>query len=184
MATVSLCFLAQTYKHACDLLIKLYPFLNVVVQFGCWCFKLKNLFNLFSHCLNYFWPIFLSIPPENMRKSGSLIFSEVIKRQHWPKMGWAYIYWIKLLVQSKLFCWSQLCRKNVNLVIFKVTYQRGNEVLSRKTIFEYFTVQVLTMTYFILTNHWYSGNLEVNTQFLSQIDKLVQMIESPIFTCK
>ena len=33
---------------------------------------------------------------------------------------------------------------------------------------------------------WYSisGQLEVNVEFLIQIDKLVQLIESPIFTCK
>ena len=29
-----------------------------------------------------------------------------------------------------------------------------------------------------------SGQLEVNVEFLIQIDKLVQLIESPIFTCK
>jgi len=29
-----------------------------------------------------------------------------------------------------------------------------------------------------------SGDLEVNVDFLVQIDKLVQLIESPIFTCK
>ena len=29
-----------------------------------------------------------------------------------------------------------------------------------------------------------SGNLEVTVDFLTEIDKLVQLIESPIFTCK
>ena len=29
-----------------------------------------------------------------------------------------------------------------------------------------------------------SGNLEVTTQFLTEIDKLIQLIESPIFACK
>ena len=29
-----------------------------------------------------------------------------------------------------------------------------------------------------------SGDLEVTVEFLTEIDKLVQLIESPIFTCK
>ena len=29
-----------------------------------------------------------------------------------------------------------------------------------------------------------SGDLEVTVEFLMEIDKLVQLIESPIFTCK
>lgn len=30
----------------------------------------------------------------------------------------------------------------------------------------------------------FSGNLEVTVEFLTEIDKLVQLLESPIFACK
>lgn len=38
--------------------------------------------------------------------------------------------------------------------------------------------------HFSLTESFISGHLEVNVEFLIQIDKLVQLIESPIFTCE
>ena len=47
-----------------------------------------------------------------------------------------------------------------------------------------FNFQVILPSYLyslIIVN---SGHLEVNVDFLIQIDKLVQLIESPIFTCK
>lgn len=36
----------------------------------------------------------------------------------------------------------------------------------------------------ILWLEWISGNLEVTVDFLMEVDKLVQLIESPIFTCE
>ena len=43
---------------------------------------------------------------------------------------------------------------------------------------------VIIVTVISLDIHAISGQLEVNVEFLIQIDKLVQLIESPIFTCK
>lgn len=40
------------------------------------------------------------------------------------------------------------------------------------------------MLYRYLTQYKYSENIEVTVEFLTEIDKLVQLIESPIFTCK
>ena len=45
---------------------------------------------------------------------------------------------------------------------------------------------IFCTTYFMvfLDCVFISGHLEVNVEFLIQIDKLVQLIESPIFTCE
>ena len=43
---------------------------------------------------------------------------------------------------------------------------------------------ILTLVRCSLTETFISGHLEVNVEFLIQIDKLVQLIESPIFTCE
>lgn len=37
---------------------------------------------------------------------------------------------------------------------------------------------------FHFTNFRYSGDLEITVEFITEIDKLVQLIESPIFACK
>jgi hypothetical protein len=39
--------------------------------------------------------------------------------------------------------------------------------------------EILTQTFLYI-----SENIEVTVEFLTEIDKLVQLIESPIFTCK
>ena len=43
---------------------------------------------------------------------------------------------------------------------------------------------VLSAAHLILTRSSFSAEIEVTVDFLVEIDKLVQLIESPIFTCK
>ena len=58
----------------------------------------------------------------------------------------------------------------------------GAGVAMQADIFMIYVVIIVTVI--SLDIHAISGQLEVNVEFLIQIDKLVQLIESPIFTCK
>ena len=45
-------------------------------------------------------------------------------------------------------------------------------------------ISQITLVYLEYSLTFSSGDLEVHVDFLVQIDKLVQLIESPIFTCE
>ena len=62
------------------------------------------------------------------------------------------------------------------------TCEYGAGVAMQADIFMIYVVIIVTVI--SLDIHAISGQLEVNVEFLIQIDKLVQLIESPIFTCK
>lgn len=51
-----------------------------------------------------------------------------------------------------------------------------------KTVFE----ELICETENVLLNKYfsYSGDIEVTVELLIEIDKLIQLLESPIFTCK
>lgn len=50
--------------------------------------------------------------------------------------------------------------------------------------FYYFKTILSKFNCYFFLYLFYSGNLEVTVEFLIEIDKLVQLIESPIFACK
>jgi len=77
----------------------------------------------------------------------------------------------QVLFVSLYNCWCHNAVATFSLCLLAQAYEHASNLLH--------TLYFLLSNFRLIT----SGDLEITVQFLIQVDKLVQILESPVFTC-